>query len=128
MTLRQITLRFGNPESTAEVTAEQVTEHFALAPVVRRDEVTGEAIGLTGYMNLTHILTGATLLPWDFAVELTADENRRLAAIAESLPLDWDTVPVGPSDTPFDPDRLFETAFRGFWDSRNADSGITIHV
>lgn len=126
MTLRQITLHFINPPTSAEVTVEQVTEHFALAPVIRRDEQTGEATGLTEYLSLVHIPTGATVLPWQYAENLTADDNREFARIAQALPLDWNAAGVG-KDPGFDPDGLFAKAFSGFLVSRSGPT-TTIHV
>lgn len=126
MALRQITLHFNNPTTSAEVTVEQVTEHFALAPVIRRDEQTGEAVGLTEYLNLVHIPTGATVLPWQHAENMTADENREFARIAQALPLDWDIAPVG-NDTGFDPDGLFTKAFGDFLANRSGPT-TTIRV
>lgn len=126
MTLRQITLRFANPTTSAEVTAEQVTEHFALAPVIRRDEQTGEAVGLTEYLSLVHVPTGATVLPWQHAENMTAAENRELARIAEALPLDWSTGEAAEGSN-FDPNGLFAKAFQDFLSNRSAPT-ITIHA
>lgn len=127
MTLRQITINFINPTTSAEVTAEQVTEHFALAPVIRRDEQTGEAVGLTEYLNLLHIPTGATLLPWQYAETMTADENRDFARIAQALPLDWGRTAAARNDTAFDPDGVFAKALQDFLANRSGPT-TTVHV
>lgn len=122
MTLRQINITFGG--DPVEVTAELVTEHFAIAPSIGREE-NGNLI-MNRDLSLTHIPTGGAFpMPW---WSESTDAIRALARELEALPIAWETF------TPEDarkPDVLPQV--RAAYQSANeawtaTDPAFTIHV
>lgn len=88
MTLTQITIsrHDGTP---FDITAELVTEHFAITPAIGKDQ------RFRGFLTLTHIPTGKTLMPYWVIKDLTVEDLRSVAEIAEKSTVDWDDFQHG---------------------------------
>lgn len=121
MTLRQITTA-RKDRDPIQITGDVVSKNFAITPAYHRDGDTYDDAYFAGHFTLTHIPSGYTLLPDSYVSDLTVDELREVARIAEAQPIDWANFADTPTDT-----SVFVRAVLEFRANRPAPETV-IHV